>query len=115
MHVSIKAIPKNKFFPISNCMGKNSGKRYRMAFCVVKENISIRACLNQRMNKIFIAVKYNVFIAVNCLAWLTLRKWPPMPAKIKIVFTVSHFFVKKQNVLYEIELFVQSDIYQYKN
>ena len=31
-----------------------------------------------------------------------LRKWPPMPAKTKIVFSVSHFFVKKQRVLYEI-------------
>ena len=41
------------------------------------------------------------------LAWLTLGKWPPMPAKTKIVFSVYQFFVKKQCVLYEIELFVQ--------
>ena len=40
---------------------------YRMAFCVVKENISARTCQNQNqpMNKVFIAVKYNVFIAVK--------------------------------------------------
>ena len=36
-----------------------------MAFCVVEENISARTCPNQRMNKVFIAVKYNVFIAVK--------------------------------------------------
>ena len=30
-------------------LGKNSGKRYRMAYCVVKETISARTCLNQRM------------------------------------------------------------------
>ena len=36
-----------------------------MAFCVVKENIPARTCPNQCMNKVFIAVKYNVFIAVK--------------------------------------------------
>ena len=29
------------------------------------------------------------------LAWFTVRKWPPMSAKTKIVYIVSHFFVKK--------------------
>ena len=46
-------------------MSKNSGKRYRMAFCVVKENISACTCSNQRTNKVFIAVKYNIFIAIK--------------------------------------------------
>ena len=50
-------------FPISDRMSKNSGKRYRMAFCVVKEKTFPPA--HQRMNKVFIAVKYNDFIAVN--------------------------------------------------
>ena len=36
-------------------MGKNSGKKYHMAFCVVKENIPART------------VKYNIFIAVKFL------------------------------------------------
>ena len=31
------------------------------------------------------------------LAWFQLRKWPPMPAKMKIVFFVSQFF-EKNNV-----------------
>ena len=92
-------------------MSKNSGKRYRMAFCGVKENISGRTCPNQRMNKVFIAVKYNVFIAVKFsikrlsleLDLLTLRKWPHMLAKTMIVFTVSHFFCQKKTVLYKIE------------
>ena len=60
--------PKKMF--VSERMGKNSGKRYRMAFCVVKENISARTCPNQRMNKVLIAVKYNVFIAVKFLITL---------------------------------------------
>ena len=34
-----------------------------------------------------------------------------MPTKTKIVFSVSNFFVKKQRVLYEIELFVHKIIY----
>ena len=66
-------------------MGQNNGKRYRMGFGVVKENISARTCPNQRINKVFIAVKYNVFIGVKFLdhasvsrilglAWFTLRK-----------------------------------------
>ena len=42
------------------------------------------------------------------LALLTLRKWPPTLAKTMIVFSVSHFFVKKQSVLYKIELFMQT-------
>ena len=77
-----------------------------MAFCVLKENISARTCPNQRINKVILAVKYNVFIAVKIvdhttvsrilgLAWLTLRKWLPMLAKLNIVFSVSQFFVKK--------------------
>ena len=41
------------------------------------------------------------------LALLWLRKWPPLLAKTMIVLSVSQFFVKKQRVLYEIELFVQ--------
>ena len=49
------------------------------------------------------------------LAWLTLRKWQPMPAKTKILFSVSQFVVKKQRVLYEIELSCKKDLYQYKN
>ena len=36
-----------------------------MAYRVVKENISACICLNQRMNKVFIAVQFNVFIAVK--------------------------------------------------
>ena len=52
-------------FPIFKRMGENSSRRYGMAFCVVKENISARTWTNQRMDKVFIAVKYNVFIAVK--------------------------------------------------
>ena len=90
-------------------MGKNSGKRYSMAYCLVKENISARTCPNQRMNNVVIAVKYKVFIEgefmitrrsvesdqgrILGLAWFTLRKWP-VPAKTKIVLSVSQF--KKQ-------------------
>ena len=46
-------------------MDKNSGERDHMAYCVVKENISARTCLNESMNKVFIAVKYKVFIAAK--------------------------------------------------
>ena len=67
-----------------------------MAFCVLKENISARTWPNQRINKVILAVKYNVFIAVKIvdhttvsrilgLAWLTLRKWLPMLARLNIV------------------------------
>ena len=52
-------------FLISDRMSKNSGKRYRMTFCTVEANISARICPNQRINEVFIAVKYNVFIAVE--------------------------------------------------
>ena len=38
-----------------------------MAYCVVKENIYDRTCLNHRMNKVFIAVKYKVFILYSFL------------------------------------------------
>ena len=41
------------------------------------------------------------------LALLILREWPPMLAKTVIVFFVTQFFVKKQSVLYKIELFMQ--------
>ena len=56
---------KISLFPISDRMGKNSGKRYPTTFCIVKENFPARTCPNQRMNKVFITVKYNVFIAVK--------------------------------------------------
>ena len=62
---SLRPSQKICLFPISDRMSKNSGKRYRMAFCVVKENISSRTCPNQRMYKVFIVVKYNAFIAVK--------------------------------------------------
>ena len=48
-------------------MGKYSSRRYRVAFCVVKESISARTCPNQHMKKVFIAVKYNVVIALKFL------------------------------------------------
>ena len=36
-------------------------------FCVVKESVSTRTCQNRHINKVFIAVKYNVFNAVKFL------------------------------------------------
>ena len=89
-----------------------------MAFCVVKGNISACICPNQRLNKVFYCSQIQLCYGgqifdhasvsrILGLALLTLRKWPPMPAKMMFVFSVSHFSVKKQRVLYKIELFMQ--------
>ena len=52
--VNIKAILKNIcLFPIFDRMGKNSGKRYGMIFCVINEKHFPRTCPNQHMNKVF--------------------------------------------------------------
>ena len=71
-------------------MDKKSDKRYCMAFCVVKENISARTCPNQRTNKVFIAAEI----------------------KTKIVFSD---FVKKQCGFKKWNYSWENDLYQYKN
>ena len=76
--------------------------------------------MSKSAHEVLNAVEYIVFIAakfsITCLSsynprpslvHILLRKWRPIPAKTKIGFSVSLFFVKKRCVLYAIELFVQ--------
>ena len=85
-------------------MGKNSCKRYRVAYCVVKENISARIWRSkQRMNKIFYCRWIQSFYCGQIFYHLQvsrpLRKWPPMPAKTKIVYSASPFFCQRTTCL----------------
>ena len=61
----VLAVLKICLFPISDRMSKNSNKKYRMAYCLVKEKNPALTCPNQRMNKVVVAVKCNVFTAVK--------------------------------------------------
>ena len=104
LQITTSGHPKNMF--VSDHIGRNNGTRYRMVNCVVKENISACTCPNQRMNKVFIVVKYKVFIVVKFfdhalvsgilgLAWFTLSIWPPMPAKKEDCVLFLNIFAKK--------------------
>ena len=87
-------------------LSKNNGNRYCMVYCLVKRKhfrphmskaADEQSCYCPRIYCDHILNHVSIS-RILCLACFKLKKWPPMPAKTKVVFSVSHFFVKKNNM-----------------
>ena len=83
-------------FLISDCVGVNNSKRYRMAYCGVEKTITAK--------KKFFVVKFSLTSVSRILglAWFMLRKWTHMLPKTKIMLSVSHFLLKTTCLLHNI-------------